>query len=163
MEEKNHLAWVGLEQDNVDEDKMQEEVAQELEEIYGTAPKRKEEENKKTTTAVFTNEAEEVATPTRAHLALEEEYTGPVIQLYTPLSYADTQTIALNLCRKQVAIIDFSQMEATVAGRVVDFLTGLVYGLEGDIVHFSEKKYICSGQGIILDEAFLSRFQATEE
>lgn len=153
---KNHLDWANLEDNPIDKDQIVAEIDQQLaqeyhdEEIPEVALQKEEVEDteEKTNAAIFST-------------SMDENQELPVMQVYQPLSYRDTQTIALQLKAGQVAIIDFVQTEEKIASRIVDFLTGLVYGLDGDIVHFKEKQYICAPKGISLTEEFLNRFRAT--
>lgn len=153
---KNHLEWANLEDNPIDKKQVEAEIDQELAQEYDDKEKSQmvsqnevvESNEESTKVAIFSS-------------SIDENQDLPVMQVYQPLSYQDTQTIALQLKAGQVAIIDFVQTEEKVASRIVDFLTGLVYGLDGDIVHFKEKQYICAPKGISLTEEFLNRFRAS--
>lgn len=153
---KNHLEWANLEDNPIDKKQVEAEIDQELAQEYDDKEKSQmvsqnevvESNEESTKVAIFSS-------------SIDENQNLPVMQVYQPLSYQDTQTIALQLKAGQVAIIDFVQTEEKVASRIVDFLTGLVYGLDGDIVHFKEKQYICAPKGISLTEEFLNRFRAS--
>lgn len=150
---KNHLDWANLEDNHVDKDQIVAEIDQQLAQEYHDeeAASQKEE----------AEDTEEKKNAVIFSTSIDENQELPVMQVYQPLSYRDTQTIALQLKAGQVAIIDFVQTEEKIASRIVDFLTGLVYGLDGDIIHFKEKQYICAPKGIQLTEEFLNRFRAT--
>lgn len=153
---KNHLEWANLEDNPIDKKQVEAEIDQELAQEYDDKEKSQmvsqnevvESNEESTKVAIFSS-------------SIDENQNLPVMQVYQPLSYQDTQTIALQLKAGQVAIIDFVQTDEKVASRIVDFLTGLVYGLDGDIVHFKEKQYICAPKGISLTEEFLNRFRAS--
>ena len=60
--------------------------------------------------------------------------SGPSkIVLYEPRVYSDAKEVAQNLLNQKAIIINFSRMDDASARRVVDFITGTVYALNGEI------------------------------
>ena len=53
------------------------------------------------------------------------------IALYEPRLYADVKQIADQLLNDRAVIVNFSQMDAKVASRIVDFLNGTVFARLG--------------------------------
>jgi len=59
-----------------------------------------------------------------------------------PEDFEDARTIADHLKTKRPVIINLEDLESTDARRVVDFLSGAVYGLEGNIQKISSGIFI---------------------
>ncbi|AHI54005.1 hypothetical protein SSABA_v1c06010 [Spiroplasma sabaudiense Ar-1343] len=60
---------------------------------------------------------------------------------FEPQSYSEIQEIADALIRFRKATISFSKLSAADKVRVIDFLTGVMYGLEGDYRKLDNKIY----------------------
>lgn len=81
----------------------------------------------------------------------ENKKVSNKITVYEPLAYSDCKTIAQALLRKEVVIVTFSSMEEHQAKRVVDFLTGTVYALEGDIQRIGAEIFLCTPTSVEID------------
>lgn len=66
------------------------------------------------------------------------------ISLYEPRLYADVKQIATQLLNNRAVIVNFSQMEPKVAGRIVDFLNGTVFAIDGDIKRIGKEIFLCT-------------------
>ncbi len=67
-----------------------------------------------------------ISVPTRNKTAENLE-----IVLFKATSYDDMQEIARHIKEKKVAVVNFEEMEKDVAQRMVDFLSGAVFALDG--------------------------------
>lgn len=66
------------------------------------------------------------------------------IALYEPRLYADVKQIADQLLNDRAVIVNFSQMDAKVASRIVDFLNGTVFAINGDIKRIGKEIFLCT-------------------
>ena len=53
--------------------------------------------------------------------------------IYKPLSYEDTQNIIDNLKEKKSIVVNLDELDVDVAQRILDFISGAVYALNGNI------------------------------
>lgn len=71
--------------------------------------------------------------------------SGPSkIVLYEPRVYSDAKEVAQNLLNQKAIIINFSRMDDASARRVVDFITGTVYALNGEIQRVGDKIFLAT-------------------
>ena len=66
------------------------------------------------------------------------------IVLYEPRVYSDAKEVAQNLLNNKAVIINFSRMEDASARRIVDFITGTVYALNGEIQRIGDKIFLAT-------------------
>lgn len=66
------------------------------------------------------------------------------ITLYEPRLYADVKQIATQLLNSRAVIVNFSQMDSKVAARIVDFLNGTVFAIDGDIKRIGKEIFLCT-------------------
>lgn len=63
-------------------------------------------------------------------------------------SYEQAQTIADHLCSHRPVIVNLQRLDAIQARRVIDFLSGCVYGLRGTIKKVGLGIFICTPENI---------------
>lgn len=66
------------------------------------------------------------------------------IVLYEPRVYSDAKEVAQNLLSNKAVIINFSRMDDDSARRIVDFITGTVYALNGEIQRVGDKIFLAT-------------------
>lgn len=66
------------------------------------------------------------------------------IVLYEPRVYADAKEVAQNLLNNKAIIINFSRMDDESSRRIVDFVTGTVYALNGEIQRVGDKIFLAT-------------------
>ena len=66
------------------------------------------------------------------------------IALYEPRVYSDAKEVAQNLLSNKAVIINFSRMDDDSARRIVDFITGTVYALNGEIQRVGDKIFLAT-------------------
>lgn len=66
------------------------------------------------------------------------------IALYQPRLYSDVQEIADELLANRAVIINFTQMDSGEAKRLIDFLNGTVYAIDGNIKRVGEQIFLCT-------------------
>jgi cell division inhibitor SepF len=73
------------------------------------------------------------------------------IVLYEPRVYSDAKDVAQNLLHNKAVIINFSRMEDASARRIVDFITGTVYALSGEIQRIGDKIFLATPPKFVTD------------
>ena len=66
------------------------------------------------------------------------------IALYEPRLYADVRQIATQLLKGQAVIVNFTQMDDKNARRVVDFLNGATFAIDGGIKRIGKEIFLCT-------------------
>lgn len=70
------------------------------------------------------------------------------ITVAKPQNFSDIQKLIDNLKSKQGVIVDLSVVRAELAQRMLDFLSGAVYALNGSIDRVENKMYVLGGSGV---------------
>lgn len=73
------------------------------------------------------------------------------IVLYEPRVYSDAKDVAQNLLNNRAVVINFSRMEDSSARRIVDFITGTVYALNGEIQRIGDKIFLATPPKFVTD------------
>lgn len=66
------------------------------------------------------------------------------ISLFEPRLYSDVKEIAAQLLNNRAIIVNFTQMDNDSAKRVVDFLNGTVYAVDGAIERVGDQIFLCT-------------------
>ncbi|MTV82911.1 DUF552 domain-containing protein [Lactobacillus sp. CRM56-3] len=66
------------------------------------------------------------------------------IALFEPRIYADVQDVASQLLNQQAVIVNFARIDDATARRIVDFLTGTVFAIDGDIERIGDAIFLCT-------------------
>ena len=62
--------------------------------------------------------------------------------VYHPVSYEDTQNIIDNLKNRKPVIVNMEELEMETAQRILDFLSGAVYALNGTMCKISRGIFV---------------------
>jgi len=76
------------------------------------------------------------------------ESTVSKVILYEPKSYNEVQEIADNLLNKRSVVINLQQVDRLQAKRIVDFLSGTVYAVKGDIQKLGVSTFLCTPENV---------------
>ncbi len=118
---KKTLEFIGLgdEDDNIDIEPMndKEEPKEKKNDSYSVSPKKNKVVNIHTTTQLK-------------------------VVVYTPNSFENAKEIADHLKAKKPVVINLENVETPVARRIVDFLTGSVYAVDGSIQKIAERIFL---------------------
>lgn len=68
--------------------------------------------------------------------------------LCEPKSYNEVQEIADHLLNKRAAVINLQRVDHTQAKRIVDFLSGTVYAIKGDIQKLGVATFLCTPENV---------------
>lgn len=66
------------------------------------------------------------------------------IAIYQPRVYSDAKVIAKQLLNNKAVIVNFNNVNDDQSKRIVDFLTGTIYALNGEIKRVGEKIFLCT-------------------
>lgn len=92
------------------------------------------------TEAAVNNSNGKVVSMRGSHVAKENSK----IALYQPRLYSDVQEIADELLANRAVIVNFTQMDNGDAKRLIDFLNGTVYAIDGNIKRIGEQIFLCT-------------------
>lgn len=70
------------------------------------------------------------------------------VVLCEPKSYDEAQEIADHLMTKRSVIINLQRVESDQAKRIVDFLSGTVYAVNGDIQKLGIATFLCTPENV---------------
>ncbi|WP_268913784.1 cell division protein SepF [Lentilactobacillus sp. SPB1-3] len=62
----------------------------------------------------------------------------------TPVNYSETDEIAEKLMNGVAVIVKFNKLDAKSAARMVDFLNGIVFAINGSITRLEQDIFICT-------------------
>ena len=80
---------------------------------------------------------------------------GTQVSVYSPRSYQDVVEIADSLRNRQVVIMNLQNADRTLLQRVVDFISGVAYTIDGKIQKLAESIYLVVPAGIVVNAAGL--------
>ncbi len=66
------------------------------------------------------------------------------VMLVEPVNYADSQIIADHLKNQRSVVINLHLMSETQSRRILDFLSGHIYAINGDIQRIGSNIFICT-------------------
>jgi cell division inhibitor SepF len=82
------------------------------------------------------------------------------ISLYEPRMYADVKQIASQLLAGRAIVVNFTQMDTKAAGRMVDFLNGAVYAINGEMKRIGKEIFLCAPNNFELSGNLSSNLKA---
>lgn len=74
--------------------------------------------------------------------------TGAKVVLAEPRVYAEAQDIAENLKNKRATIVNLQRIDRESGIRIIDFLSGTVYALGGDIQRIGTDIFLCTPENV---------------
>ncbi len=66
------------------------------------------------------------------------------IAIYQPRVYSDAKVIAKQLLNNKAVIVNFTNVNDQQSKRIVDFLTGAIYAINGEIKRVGDKIFLCT-------------------
>lgn len=95
-----------------------------------------------------------VETPTVSNLvSLQSASKSSKMILAEPRVYAEAQDIAENLKNKRAVVVNLQRIEKDQGLRIIDFLSGTVYALGGDIQRIGTDIFLCVPDTVEVDGA----------
>lgn len=68
--------------------------------------------------------------------------------LVEPRAYSESQTIADHLKSKNTVVVNLKRVTAAQAKRIIDFLTGTLYAIGGDLQKIGPGIYLCTPKNV---------------
>lgn len=79
--------------------------------------------------------------------ALSASKDGHLI-LFEPRAFGEVQEIAIYLKQKRAAVVNLHRLQKEQSKRVIDFLSGVIFAIEGDIQQIGPKIFLCTPKNI---------------
>ena len=73
---------------------------------------------------------------------------GNQMVLVEPRAYSESQTIADHLKAKNTVVVNLKRVTAAQAKRIIDFLTGTLYAIGGDLQKIGPGIYLCTPKNV---------------
>ncbi|MDN7144476.1 cell division protein SepF [Liquorilactobacillus mali] len=80
------------------------------------------------------------------------------IALFEPRVYSDVKAIATRLLSDQAAVVNFQRMDEQQSKRIVDFLTGTIFAINGEIQRVGDQIFLCTPAGFVVEGNVTSEF-----
>lgn len=80
------------------------------------------------------------------------------ITVMEPRAYSEAMAIAKRIIAGEATLVNFHLVEEKQARRIVDFLTGTVYALDGDIKRVGDEIFLCTPKGMEIDSSTAQSF-----
>ena len=75
---------------------------------------------------------------------LEEEETGNKMILLEPRAFSESQQIADHLKKRNTVVVNLKRVTPEQAKRIVDFLSGTIYAISGDLQKIGGGIFLCT-------------------
>ncbi|MEJ9211088.1 cell division protein SepF [Bacillus smithii] len=86
--------------------------------------------------------------PKRNVVSLQSVQKSSKVILIEPRAFAEAQEIADHLKSHKAVIVNLQRIQHDQAKRIVDFLSGTVYAIGGDIQHLGPKIFLCAPDNV---------------
>ncbi len=78
----------------------------------------------------------------------DSRVTSNQMILVEPRAYSESQTIADHLKSKNTVVVNLKRVTANQAKRIIDFLTGTLYAIGGDLQKIGPGIYLCTPKDV---------------
>lgn len=96
------------------------------------------------------------------NLTSMQQATSKVV-LCEPRTYNEAQEIADNIVNRRAVVINLQRVENNQAKRIVDFLSGTVYAVDGDIQKLGAETFLCTPDNVDVSGTISETFVEEEE
>lgn len=76
---------------------------------------------------------------------------GNKMILVEPRAYSESQQIADHLKRRNSVVVNLKRVTADQARRIIDFLSGTLYAIGGDLQKLGNGIYLCTPKNVTVD------------
>ncbi|MHC9532852.1 cell division protein SepF [Dellaglioa sp. BT-FLS60] len=73
------------------------------------------------------------------------------INLFEPRIYSDVKDMATHLLQNQAIVVNFQKMDDVQSKRIVDFLSGTVFAVNGTIQRIGDNIFLCTPNSFIVE------------
>ncbi|MFV0559640.1 MAG: cell division protein SepF [Enterococcus sp.] len=91
--------------------------------------------------------------PKSMNNARQAKQTVGKIAIIEPRAYSETMAIAKKVIGGEAILVNFHLVDEAQAKRIIDFLTGTVYALDGDIKRVGDEIFLCTPAGLEIDSS----------
>ena len=84
---------------------------------------------------------------------IQQDRKSNKITIIEPRVYSEAMNIAKHIIASEAVLVNFHLVEEDQARRIVDFLTGAVYSLDGDIQRVGDEIFLCTPSDVEIDSA----------
>ena len=85
------------------------------------------------------------------------------VHLFEPRVFSETQDIADELKNERATLVNLSKVDSGPKKRIVDFLSGTVYALDGDIQKVGNDIFLCTPKSVVVEGEISSDKDNSEE
>lgn len=85
------------------------------------------------------------------------------VVLCEPRTYNEAQEIADNIVNRRAVVINLERVDHAQAKRIVDFLSGTVYAVNGDIQKLGMQTFLCTPDNVEVSGTISDNFVAENE
>ena len=78
----------------------------------------------------------------------EDDGSGNKMILVEPRAYSESQTIADHLKKRNSVVVNLKRVTSDQAKRIIDFLTGCIYAIGGDLEKLGNGIYLCTPKNV---------------
>jgi len=96
-------------------------------------------------------------------ISLLSKTSQPTIVHITPKAFDDVMDITKRLQDKIIVTINLALLDVALSKRIIDFVSGAVYALDGGIMKLADNVYLLAGQEVTLQERDSSNFMWNKE
>lgn len=72
------------------------------------------------------------------------------VVIYSPRTYKDVQLLIDHLKMREQVIVDFSTLNQQAVYRILDFMSGAIYALDGSIQQITKNIFLFAPQGVTI-------------
>ena len=83
--------------------------------------------------------------------------------LVEPRAYSESQTIADHLKSKNTVVVNLKRVTDAQARRIIDFLTGTLYAIGGDLQEIGEGIYLCTPKNVTVQGKISSSEESSKK
>lgn len=70
--------------------------------------------------------------------------------LVEPRSFSEASEIANYLKRNRAAVVNLHRLQKEQSKRIIDFLSGVIYAIDGDIQQIAPKVFLCTPKSLVV-------------
>ena len=86
---------------------------------------------------------------TPARSTMQQQTSGGTV-IYSPSTYEDVQLLIDHLKMREHVIVDFSDINQTSVYRILDFMSGAIYALNGSIQQITKNIFLFAPSGVTI-------------
>ena len=85
-------------------------------------------------------------------VSLQPKKSQPTIVHVTPMAFDEVIGISERLQNKTIVTLNLELVDVALSQRIIDFVSGSVYALDGGVMKLADNVYLLASQGVTLQE-----------